>query len=63
MQAIRLYEADKHADGDLVTCDWVGDDLCPYSVIVDGDVTVDGDLVHYCHEGIGYFFLVTGKHR
>ena len=60
-QAIRLYEADQHVDGDLVMRDWVGDDLCPYSLIVDGDVTVGGDLVHHCHEGIGYFFLVTGN--
>jgi hypothetical protein len=62
-QEIRLYSGDVRIPGDLDVSDWVGDELCPYNVIVNGDLTVDGDLTYSCDEGVGFFHLVTGSVR
>lgn len=59
-QEIRLYEGDLHVEGSLEV-DSVGDRV-PYNVIVDGDLTVDGDLEWW--GGLsGCFLLVTGNVR
>ena len=59
-QEIRLYEGDLHVAGSLEV-DSVGDRE-PYNVIVDGDLTVDGDLEWW--GGLsGCFLLVTGNVR
>jgi hypothetical protein len=62
-QEVRLYEGGLRLDGDLVMDDWAGDELCPCSVIVAGDLTVGGSAGFSCGEGIGYFYLVTGNLR
>lgn len=62
-QYIRPYEGGLHVPRDLGVQDWTDDDLCPFNVIIDGDLTVEGTLDHYCFEGTGYFHLVTGSLR
>ncbi|MEL5957556.1 hypothetical protein AADR41_22830 [Streptomyces sp. CLV115] len=59
-QEIRLYEGGLHVAGHLEPeggSDWV-----PYNTVVDGDLTVDGDLVWWDDLGSN-FFLVTGALR
>ncbi|MFD4863433.1 leucine-rich repeat domain-containing protein [Streptomyces atratus] len=59
-QEIRLYEGGLHVAGHLEPegdSDWV-----PYNTVVDGDLTVDGDLAWWDDSG-GNFFLVTGALR
>ncbi len=59
-QEIRLYEGDLHVAGDFGAesdGDWV-----PYNTIVDGDLTVDGDVDWWDWSG-GNFLLVTGTLR
>lgn len=58
-QQIRLYEGSLHLAGDLSVVDWTGDGY-PYHVVVDGDLTVDGDVTCFCDEGPGFLHLVTG---
>ncbi|TWP53878.1 hypothetical protein FKR81_03740 [Lentzea tibetensis] len=59
-QEFRLYEGGLHVTGDFsaeTDGDWV-----PYNVIVDGDLTVDGDL-SWWDDHMGNFVLVTGNVR
>ncbi|WP_326764266.1 hypothetical protein OG978_06485 [Streptomyces sp. NBC_01591] len=59
-QEIRLYEGGLHVAGHLEPegdSDWV-----PYNTVVDGDLTVDGDLAWWDDLGSN-FFLVTGALR
>jgi len=59
-QEIRLYEGGLHVAGNL---EREGDgDWSPCNVIVDGDLTVDGDLEWWDSAG-GNFLLVTGNVR
>ncbi|KUN84155.1 polymer-forming cytoskeletal protein [Streptomyces griseoruber] len=59
-QEIRLYEGPLHVVGNL---EREGDgDWSPCNVIVDGDLTVDGDLEWWDSAG-GTFLLVTGNVR
>src|SRR4249919_3809870 len=56
-QEIRLYPGDLHITGDFEAesdGDWV-----PYNTIVDGNLTVDGDLTWW-DDASGNFLLVTG---
>ncbi|MCX5505719.1 hypothetical protein OG887_41455 (plasmid) [Streptomyces sp. NBC_00053] len=60
-QEIRLYEGGLHVTGHLEP-EQDDDDWVPYNTIVDGDLTVDGDLDWW--DGLeGNFFLVTGVLR
>ncbi|GGO95634.1 hypothetical protein [Wenjunlia tyrosinilytica] len=59
-QEIRLYESGLRIEGDLAPESDV--DRVPYNVIVDGDLTVDGDMTWW-DEGSGNFLLVTGDAR
>jgi Leucine-rich repeat (LRR) protein len=59
-QEIRLYAGDLYVAGDFEP-DSDGD-WCEYNTIVDGDLTVDGDLVWWDWAG-GCFLLVTGTVR
>ncbi|MFG3497266.1 hypothetical protein [Streptomyces sp. NPDC047928] len=59
-QEIRLYEGGLHAVGHLAPEG--DDDWVPYNTIVDGDLTVDGDLDWWDHSG-GNFLVVTGSLR
>jgi hypothetical protein len=61
-QQIRLYEESLHLVGDLDVVDWTGDGY-PYNVVVDGDLTVEGDVTCFCEEGPGFLLLVTGTLR
>lgn len=61
-QQIRLYEQSLHLVGDLDMVDWTGGGY-PYNVVVDGDLTVDGDVNYFCDEGPGFLHLVTGTLR
>jgi hypothetical protein len=61
-QPIRLYEESLHLVGDLSVVDWTGDGY-PYNVVVDGDLTVEGDVTYFCEEGPGFLQLVTGTLR
>ncbi|WP_331766058.1 hypothetical protein [Embleya sp. NBC_00896] len=57
---VRLYKGGLRIAGDLApeaNSHWI-----PYNVIVDGDLTIDGDL-DWWDEGSGSFFLVTGNLR
>ncbi|MFJ2379201.1 hypothetical protein ACIOZL_42000 [Streptomyces sp. NPDC087769] len=59
-QEIRLYEGGLHVAGHLEPegdSDWV-----PYNTVVDGDLTVDGDL-DWWDDCDGNFFMVTGSLR
>ncbi|MEV5676472.1 hypothetical protein [Streptomyces sp. NPDC052179] len=59
-QEIRLYEGGLHVAGHLEPegdNDWV-----PYNTVVDGDLTVDGDLAWWDDSG-GNFLMVTGSLR
>ncbi|MFI6094879.1 hypothetical protein ACIA8G_04955 [Lentzea sp. NPDC051213] len=59
-QEFRLYEGGLHVTGDFsaeTDGDWV-----MYNVIVDGDLTVDGDL-SWWDDHMGNFVLVTGNVR
>ncbi|MGY3061504.1 Leucine-rich repeat (LRR) protein [Streptomyces sp. TE3672] len=59
-QEIRLYEGGLHVTGHLEPegdSDWV-----PYNTVVDGDLTVDGDL-DWWDDCDGNFFMVTGSLR
>ncbi|WP_105967929.1 hypothetical protein [Streptomyces geranii] len=59
-QEIRLYEGGLHVAGNL---ERAGDgDWSPCNVIVDGDLTVDGDIEWWDSAG-GNFLLVTGDVR
>ena len=63
-QEIRLYEGGLRLAGDVSISEfWMDDELCEFSVIVDGDLTVEGDLKYFCGEGTGFFHLVTGSLR
>lgn len=59
-QEIRLYEGGLHVAGSLEREG--GDDWSPCNVIVDGDLTVDGDL-RWWDFASGSFLLVTGDLR
>ncbi|MBD0841517.1 leucine-rich repeat domain-containing protein [Streptomyces sp. TRM68416] len=59
-QEIRLYEGGLHVAGHLGPEG--DDDWVPYNTIVDGDLTVDGDLDWWDHSG-GNFLVVTGSLR
>ncbi|TDC85535.1 hypothetical protein E1193_02565 [Micromonospora sp. KC606] len=61
-QQVRLYEESLQLVGDLNLVDWTGDGY-PYNVIVDGDLTVEGDVTYFCDEGPGFLHLVTGTLR
>jgi hypothetical protein len=61
-QQIRLYEESIHLVGDLSLVDWTGGSY-PYNVVVDGDLTVEGDVTYFCDEGPGFLHLVTGTLR
>ncbi|MGW2180621.1 leucine-rich repeat domain-containing protein [Streptomyces sp. NPDC001732] len=59
-QEIRLYEGGLHVAGHLKPegdKDWI-----PYNTVVDGDLTVDGDL-DWWDDGSGNFLVVTGNLR
>ncbi|MGW1350029.1 leucine-rich repeat domain-containing protein [Streptomyces sp. NPDC002409] len=59
-QEIRLYEGGLHVAGHLEP---EGDeDWIPYNTVVDGDLTVDGDLDWWDNSG-GNFLVVTGTLR
>ncbi|WP_055529336.1 hypothetical protein [Streptomyces graminilatus] len=59
-QEIRLYEGGLHVVGNLEREG--DDDWAPCNVIVDGDLTVDGDIEWWDSAG-GNFLLVTGDVR
>jgi Leucine-rich repeat (LRR) protein len=59
-QEIRLYQGGLHVEGDFAAES--GGDWVPYNVIVDGDLTVDGDL-DWWDWANGNFVLVTGSLR
>ncbi|WP_030577187.1 MULTISPECIES: leucine-rich repeat domain-containing protein [Streptomyces] len=59
-QEIRLYEGGLHVAGHLGPEG--DDDWVPYNTIVDGDLTVDGDLDWWDHSG-GNLLVVTGSLR
>ncbi|MFF9573015.1 hypothetical protein [Streptomyces sp. NPDC014685] len=59
-QEIRLYEGGLHIAGHLEPEQ--DDDWVPYNTIVDGDLTVGGDLDWWDHSG-GNFLVVTGSLR
>ncbi|MDF5755311.1 hypothetical protein [Spongiactinospora sp. TRM90649] len=59
-QEIRLYEGGLRVAGDLESV--TDDDWVPYNVIVDGDLTVAGDL-SWWDGASGNFLLVTGDVR
>ena len=64
-QEIRLYEGSVQVPGDLSIWEGDSDDArFAVNVIVDGDLTIDGNLSHGIEENsAGYFHLVTGSLR
>lgn len=59
-QEIRLYEGGLHVAGHLGPEG--DDDWVPYNIVVDGNLTVDGDL-DWWDNASGNFFVVTGDLR
>ncbi|MGI8335308.1 leucine-rich repeat domain-containing protein [Actinomadura scrupuli] len=61
-QEIRLYPGGLHVDGTMKPVLDEPADWLPYNLVIDGDLTVDGDLSWYDWGG-GNFVLVTGDLR